>query len=156
MSKSGDQPSWRRPMVNFKEPTGTDKERIESFLTNFRDFLDELIREKPNRFFVESLIIPMQNAWKDTRPRFDEVLARLKYADDSILKAHGLTSHELTFKLKIIEYLWECFQTGMIGKVLKRLLKALDILLDSVLAALGLPNPMKEIKDGVDASIAED
>ena len=144
-------------MEDFKESKEADKQRIESFLTNLRDFLDELIKEKPNQFFASPLIKPMQDAWEDTSPRFDEVLSRLKDADDSILKIHGLTSRELTFKLEIIEYLRQRFQTTAFKKkVLKRLLKALDNLLDSILAALGLPNPIKEIKDGVDASIIEE
>ena len=142
-------------MANFKVSEGNDKQLVERFLTNLRDFLNELIEEH-DRLFAKPLVSPMRDAWKDAKPRFDEVLAALKNIDESVLKHHGLTGRELTFKLKIVEYLWESFQSNFLGKVLKRLLKAMDNLLDSVLAALGLPNPIKEMKDGVDASIKED
>ena len=139
-------------MANFKVSEGNDKQLVERFLTNLRDFLDEIIEEH-DELFAKQLISPMRDAWKDAKPRFNEVLEKLKHTDESVLKHHGLTGPELTFKLKVVEYLWENFRSNFLGKVLKRLLKAMDNVLDSILAALGLPNPIKEMKDGVDASI---
>lgn len=124
--------------------------------------------------FDEGALSVYRHAWSDFKKDFQrsEWKEKVKQADATKLQEHGLYGAQLQAKLGMVSYLLERFLAtpptenqqhlktppewslpalapGGPSKpqgLLKRLIEAIDILLDSIIAALGLNGSVTEVK----------
>ena len=92
-----------------------------------------------------------QGAWTDVHPQFDDVAERLNDERlDENLAQHGLYGAQLRFKLYVV-HRW--FSRWLARTApLRHLLKVVDDLLDSILAAVGAGGAISEFKKAVEES----
>jgi hypothetical protein len=132
-----------------------DQNKLVDFLEDTRDFLDKLVNEEPNRFFVDQLRPAMKAAWKKAKRRFADAIATARSFAQSRLDAHGLSDEELSFKLAVVRYHFDRFMRLQEWSPLKRFIEAIDHLLESILEAAGIGSAISEIKDAIGLAIDE-
>lgn len=74
----------------------------------------------------------LERAWPDLDAELKALKTRLSVATDAELASHGLLAAQLDFKLAVIDRLLSRFLTAPVLKWLRRLLRAIDILVDSI------------------------
>ena len=107
--------------------------------------------------FADDLHRDMEAAWNDAVAGFGEFPRAVAALQPEEVDRHGLAGPQLRFKLATVRYWTERFQGGgeNAGFVLRRLLDAIDTLLDSLLAAVGAGSSLKELKDAIRNSVSE-
>jgi hypothetical protein len=128
-----------------------DREKLREFLVWLREFLGELVEtgrafDEEDLFYVR-LRAPMQEAWREAQPEYDRVLASLPDTSDTELIRHGLGGFQLTFKLETIRELFRSVKRAASRRGVRRLLEAIDTLLDSILSATNAGSALSELKD---------
>ena len=139
-----------------------DNQRRFDFIRWTYYVLQSISRERG--LIASTLIDQAQSALEDVGEREFARLAEAagSISDPSVLSAHGLGGTQLAFKLNTVRY-WadranEMFRVGLVGKwrdFIRRLLKAIDTLLDSILKALGVETAVKEVKDAISDAIKD-
>jgi hypothetical protein len=150
--------------VNFPDITGDYRTDISHFLRYVREFLDDLTgyeeHEAGGPIFVSArLIAPLEDfalaAWDEARPRF-AILQDRVFSEEAVtnaaLDAHGLTGAQLKFKLETVKF-FNAQYTSVGRRILKKLIDVIDILLKSILAAIGAGEGLAEIKDYIKESL---
>lgn len=150
--------------VDFPQITRIPRQDISNFLHYVEQMLNELIRgeerEDDGPVFVRArLIAPLKDfalaAWEEARPRFAvlrDLIFNEEAVPDAALDAHGLRGEQLNFKLETIKFFNT--QYKFIGRrILKKLIDVIDILLKSILAAIGAGEGLAEIKDYIKESL---
>jgi hypothetical protein len=144
------------PLTLPQYGSGDSRGALGDFVRGVHLFLDELVQgnrdpaERP--IFVENLLTLMRGAWQEGRGVFESIESGIRNADPARVREHGLEGQQLRFKLGVLRYLNDRYQT--IGKgVLRRLLDAIDTLLKSIISVLGGGEAAEELKDYIKDSI---
>ncbi len=103
---------------------------------------------------MQELVDDMKAAWEAEKARFEAVANLVLSTAESTLEEHGLTGAALRFKLSVVAFLHKKFLEN--GKnFLSRLVKAIDDLLSSALAAAQINGAIIEIKDAIMNSVKD-
>lgn len=139
---------------------GTDpRDALRAYLTDLIEFLrlvanrDERVWRPP---FQPVLIAPMRSAIGALPRHADVVGAAIGNLSEEALVRHGLSGRELVFKFAVIN---DAYRAGTLGWSFlrwRRLIEALDVLLESILSATGAGTALSEIKDYIGLSVAPD
>ncbi|MEY2484155.1 MAG: hypothetical protein QOK24_2683 [Verrucomicrobiota bacterium] len=135
-------------------------------LRDFLNFVYNLLRDIARRgrnprdqpLFLEEIRPLIEDAWVEFETDFDldESFGRIERLEPSDLRSHGLYGKQLELKLRVVDVQNALFQKFGGGKLFKTLIKAIDTLLESLFGATGIDGAMKEIKDVLGDSVAED
>lgn len=92
----------------------------------------------------------------DLQGRFDEVSKKLDEVKIEQLRAVGISGSQLEFKIVAIHFLRRKFRERPLiwkhhPRFLRRLLKAIDSVLDSLSMIMPLTHPIIEFKDALDS-----
>lgn len=135
---------------------GNDLKRLLHFLTEVEEFLSELVGKKEyEKLFYYELLTPMRSAWKEIPLYFELAKSKLSHFDSKALKRHGLTGRQLDFKLDVIDFMWNKFISIGLPKWAKRLLKAINNLLNSILSGIPAGSAISEMKNGVESALKD-
>jgi hypothetical protein len=148
-------------MINEKLANEARQEILD-FIQQLLDILDKIIHEpygeNGERLVLEEMRKELQEAWMEFSEDFnlDQVKARIYEAPQELLQTHGLYGGQLRAKLSLFRRRLERFFLGRGTKTLLRLIDAADTVLDSIIAATGLDEAIKEIKDLLRNSIDDE
>ena len=158
-------------MTNGDTPTDQDEDRkkILAFLWQTYDFIEkELIPAIVDNQIPEEkdLCRQTRGAWAEFKENFAELCSReysdrkpyndlIRNADDDLLRRKGLSGAQLKLKLDIVDYFRRKKSSSSAFKWLKKMIDAIDALLDSILRALGIDSALKELKDGLATLIGD-
>ncbi len=137
-----------------------DRQRLVQFLKAVHEILDRLVKTgkdptgKP--LFVPELQELMDAAWTEVVPVFWDTEKAIQDASEERLGGHGLFGKQLDFKLRVVDWLSGRFQALGGAKLLKRLLQAIENLLDSIIDAAGTGGAIKEIKEAIKSSVMDE
>jgi hypothetical protein len=141
-------------MNNFEE-FNSDRERLIAFLNDtyqlLRNIYTEGVDPRGNPIVPEDLMPLLRNAWREFVGNFNlnREANRIREAPEDRLVSHGLYGAQLTLKLTLIDRLrasW--FDLGG-DSILKKLIDAIDTLLNSLIAATGIDEAIREIKEAI-------
>jgi hypothetical protein len=136
--------------------------KLREFLNFVYKFLRDIAKSgldpRDQQLFLEEVRPLIEEAWAEFESDFnlDDSFGRIGYLGPTDLRAHGLYGKQLDLKLRIVEVRNALFQKFGGGKLFKPLIKAIDTLLDSLMKATGIDGAIKEIKDILGDSVAED
>ena len=137
--------------------TAGDRETFERFASGVVPFLRSLATEHIHRFPPE-LQEDIGAAWKEFEEDFDEsrfVATARDIPSDRAVWA-GLYGAQLRLKLAVVSHWHHKWNSSFSTKILKKLLDAIDTVLDSLIAATGLGEALKELKDILSNSVDDD
>lgn len=136
----------------------TEKDTLRGFVNDTKAFIDELLSEKQSFRIVPSLLATLRTAWLSPTmaARFQQLLAQVNLLGSDQISNHGLGGIDLDAKIDVIKYLHSRFLLRGGSHLLKRLIDAIDNLLESILDAAGFGSAIKELKDAVKEAIDED
>ena len=148
--------------------TNPDHTSIQLFLEGTWRFIAGLVYEREAPLLWEgkgSLLELAQITCADTVQPSIQELARVarteEFLESESVRNHGLVGYPMLFKLKVlrdIEKLWNKVRTGVSNiswrRVLRKVIDAVDVILDSLLAAANMVVPgvggtAKEFKDTI-------
>lgn len=137
-----------------------DPAKREQFVSWVLETLTSLVTNQDgddDQLFVQGLRVAMNAAWNEAHAGFAELPAAAAALPLEQVRRHGLAGDQLAFKLATVRYWAGQFQDAdqSPGFVLRRLLDAIDTLLDSLLAAIGVGSSLKELKDAVRDSLSD-
>lgn len=140
---------------------GNDKEKLINFLQKTHEFIQYLYNnaseilpaDSDTSFIIETDILA--NAWNQFDETFniESEIEKIRSASDQTLIDHGLFGAQLTLKLTIIEKFYETWNSTKLHKFLKKLIDAIDNLLDSMIEAFSINGALKELKDAFGAML---
>ena len=130
-----------------------DKALMQQFVGALWDLLIQLVErgtdDRDRLVFEEGLRILMLPALLDTKPEFDRLGGAIAEISPESIERHGLYGDPLRFKLAVVRHWYDAFRgVGGVG-LLRRLLDALEGLLDSIIDAAGTGGAVKEIKEAI-------
>jgi len=137
------------------------KERLTDFLKDttalVRHLVYEGIDDDHRPFFFEDLSDQIRTAWEEFEEDFNinDAIDQINDTDAEKFQASGLYGSQLDLKLSVIDKWKKRFSKKRIKKILLKLLDAIDTVLDSLIAATGMNEALKEIKDILRNSIDE-
>lgn len=136
--------------------TENPKEALKQFIEDLVKFLNQVVEgseEKWRPRFRAELVAPMRAAREVLDSHADEIIEKLKKLEDSQINDHGLHGVELEFKFAVIDDAYNAADsaTGYAGWW--RLIKSLDVLLESILAATKAGTAVSELKDYIGLSV---
>lgn len=139
-----------------------DRDQLVDFLNSTLELIKSLATEHLN-LFPQDLQQAITAAWLEFDRDFDkpqaEATIRALRSDRAIWA--GLYGEQLKLKLAVIRYWREKWDQdratfGFGKKILKKLIDAIDTVLGSIIAAAGLDEALKELKDILSNSLDED
>jgi hypothetical protein len=139
------------------EVSDRDREEIERFVSSTVDLLRSVSTEHLH-LFPEELRQNISAAWGEFERDFNRTRAletARKIRRDRAIWA-GLYGAQLGLKLSVVSYWRRKWNLKVTGKFLKKLLDAIDTVLDSLIAATGLDEALKELKDILSNSVDEE
>ncbi|MCW8915851.1 MAG: hypothetical protein OQK24_08350 [Magnetovibrio sp.] len=132
-----------------------------SFVSDLVPFFQKLMKNYESLFIPERLEFAFP-AFEEVQEHIMNTLSDLEFfqaqsgADSTRrfnvrerLVFHGLSGPQAKFKLGNINYWKKRFLVTPVGQVLVSLLKSIDVVLDSLLQAIGASHAIKEFKDGL-------
>jgi len=138
-----------------------DRARLVVFVKEWHVFMREIVEAKVDPkgilLFPAELHPLIDEAWKEFDFSFSLSKAEEKIfeADDERIEWAGLRGAQLALKLFIVERLKGLFRRIGGKKLLARLFQAIDNVFDSLIAATGLDQALKEIKDCLTSCLDE-
>ena len=109
--------------------------------------------EEYSEQFDQNLRALAQQAWGDVVPRFADVIGQLGDGPNEPIVQHGLYGRQLCLKMTVVHRRLTQWFAGVAH--LRHLLKVVDDLLDSILAAIGAGGAIKEFKKAVEESTTD-
>jgi hypothetical protein len=97
-----------------------------------------------------------ESAWRELKERspLTALVARINGLTDEKLIVHGLSGAQLNYKFAVIDILLaKLKKVKFPGRFRVKLVDAIDTILDSLIAAVGVGTALKEIKDMLRAQI---
>jgi hypothetical protein len=148
-------------MINDKsvhEARESLKNFLNLVLSLIKHLVSEGIDEEGKSFFIPDLHDEIRAAWEEFLKDFslDHAFTLIQNTSTERLQASGLYGRQLNLKLSVVNKWMERFSKKRLKKILLRLLDAIDTLLDSLIAATGINEALKEIKEILRNSIDED
>lgn len=134
-----------------------DKEKIIKFLIEIKQFLSSVLETekdaKGNFLFFKELHPILKKTWEVVEPYFVLVVNESRNVTKEQLVHHGLIGIQLDLKIEIFDFMKHKYKILGSKSVLRRLFDAIDTLLESILAAIGVGGAISEFKDSVKNSI---
>jgi hypothetical protein len=159
-------------MATYQVPPTPDfnpRQYLADFLRSVDRQLDEAFDEEPGLLTPEPFFAAARAAFFDARPILGRMIDRLfDPAAEIDFDGHGLSGLQLQFKLQVISAQSEAFDVAIVPArassaarrpargLFKKLLEYIDILLKSIIAALGLGDAFGEFKDFVEKLVPDD
>jgi hypothetical protein len=107
-------------------------------------------------FVPEELRPLLRDAWPAAGEDLLSLGGRIATAPVAVLASHGLVGASLHFKLGVVRRAWTNFAADRVIKWLRKLLAAIDTLLESIVDALGPAGAAaKEIKQALENLLEE-
>lgn len=137
---------------NLSTFDGNDEDKLINFLKQTYNFVEYLYKNSSD-FVPKDMLLEKElilGAWNefDENFNFKEEENKIRSASDNMLADHGLKDTQLELKLTIIEKFYNLWNSNKSStKFLKKLINAIDNLLDSLIEALGIDGALKELKD---------
>ncbi len=144
------------------EATVQDRDRLVDFLKDTLSLIAELIAEgkdrQGNRVLPTEFLPSFRAAWREFKEQFsfEQAQATIRTALNDRLVWAGLYGEQLALKLSTVANLRSRYFSLGGGKWLKKLLDAIDRLLDSLIAATGVDEALKELKDILSDNVEEE
>lgn len=130
------------------------------------EFIEDVVRflrmvafnDEPNwkPIFRESLIGPMQAATEGLNYHSDRARKQIRVLGEDQIRDHGLSGNELRFKLAVINDAYGASGGIWTFPGWRRLIEAIDVLLESILAATGAGTAVSEVKDYIGLSVVDE
>lgn len=137
-----------------------DSQKLAEFIRWVEAFLTELVESARSptgtSLFAEELLGQMRSAWDDAGPEFNRLAEATVSIPEGAVRDHGLSGNQLMFKLATVSRLSGLFRRFGTTSILRRLLNAIDTLLNSILSAVPGGSAASEIKDAIKDAIQED
>ena len=139
-----------------------EDDRVRRFLfVGWTQYVLDAVSREP-KLMVSALAEPAQTALRELQGRFEHLAIRARGLEGDAVAAHGLDGAQLGFKLATVRY-WTAranaaFTASLVGQwrdFVRRLLTAIDTLLDSILKALSFDSSVKEVKDAIRDAIKD-
>lgn len=147
------------PVLPDVSDDASDTQRLVAFVQWVKKFLGALIedagQEKLGDVFVPSLLPAMKGAWEEGRQEFDRVATEVAELGPGQLRAHGLHGAQLRFKMATVAHWSSRILLPGSRPLIRRILDAIDTLLDSIIEAIPGGTAAKELKDAIRDSIDE-
>lgn len=127
-----------------------DKERLVIFLDDTLLVLQDVI-DSPTTLIPTTLHVPFKNAWTEFDQSFDRdnAKAKIRALSDQQLDNAGLRGAQASVKLSLFQRFRNLFTGNRVKDRLRKLLDAIDTLLESLIEAAGLGHALKEIKEAI-------
>ncbi len=144
------------------QPTLQDRNRVIEFIRETYALIGELIAEEGNhrghRVLPEVLLPSFRAAWQKFNEQFpvDRAEATIRQTPDDRFFRAGLYGAQLSLKLSMIARCRSRYFSLGGARLLKKLLDAIDRLLDSLIAATGIDEALKELKDILRDNVGEE
>lgn len=132
---------------------------LSEFVLSVQKFLGEIVERRRDyqgrRLFSEELEEDMNAAWEDGREHFERIAAWAANLPQDRADASGLNGAQLRFKARVINWRKRIFEAIGGGAAFRKLLDAINVLLESIIDALIAAFPgheaigslVKELKD---------
>lgn len=142
----------------------TGRNELHAFMAAVRNFLHDVLRDRENFGFLWNLDPELERLAQETfetdiQQGFGEMEKGIYEAQDRRLHGHGLLGRPLRFKLRVVAALgrrWERVRGQFSARAwFKRMVDAIDALLDSLIEAVGAGGVIKEFKDALAALVPE-
>ena len=132
----------------FTYDSGSDVERLCLFVEDIRKFINDALYNF-QELFISNLVGFYNEVWytETNLERFSELTRAIRETDLNVLSSHGLLGAELSLKLATANTWYERFIAFPGMGIFKRVIDAIDTLLDSIIAAVGSGGAIKELKD---------
>ena len=135
-----------------------DRLLLRQFVVWVRGFLAELVDSTQSSrvygsLFAAELHEPMRRAWDEAVTEFAAVERGVSDLPADQIARSGLGGAQLRFKLAAVAWRTRLFRNRPASGLLRRLLDAIDTLLDSILAAVPGGTAVSEIKDAIRDSV---
>jgi hypothetical protein len=153
-------------MATFEVPPAVGPYDARSYLTKFLDSvetqLDEAVKTAPGDLIPEALHARANAAFNDVRPVFGQMKAAMPHLTDTDLIDHGLQAGpQLGYKLALVNHQNTQLQAPNNPPkrrrgIFRKLLEAIDVLLKSLIKAVGLGDALEEFKDALEKGVPED
>jgi hypothetical protein len=130
-------------------PNEGDRKLLYEFFMDTHSLLRLLIQEDPGKLVEEDMLPSLRDAWKEYQEYkpLEEVRENIFYVDPRRLFRAGLYGAQLQVKLRTVQKHRKRFEDDKKPGLLRKLLDCVDHLLDSLIAATGTGEAMKELKD---------
>ena len=131
---------------------------LRRFIVDLYDFLDRLVAGRDDfwrPYWETDLEAPMRAAWAEAEPGMDEILADIDRIPDAAIRRHGLSGSQLRFKFAVINRCYRQPAAGFGIAGFRKLIDALDVLLESILGVIPGGGGVAEIKDYIALSVRE-
>ncbi len=137
-----------------------DRAALQDFLTRTHTLLQEIATKGGPAggpiFVPVDLRQLLSDGWTAAGPDLLSLSSSIQTAPEATLSTHGLLGPSLRFKLGVIDRVWRRFAADRIIKWLRKLLHAIDTLLDSIIDALGpAGSAAKELKQALEDLLEE-
>lgn len=135
-----------------------DRRKIARFFRETHRFVTELAREANPAYFPQDLAELIQRAGREFEEEFDlaDASKKLREAPADNLREAGLFGSQLELKLAVVDRFKKAFKRLPWKPILKKLIDAIDSVLDSIVAAVGIGEALKELKDILRRLLDED
>jgi hypothetical protein len=139
--------------------TNQDRQKLIDFLDTVKTVIDEIIRARVI-LFREDLRGPLERAWvTSVRNTIEIVQNELRNPGPGLNDAlgnAGLSEDELTFKLQGFQGAFDRFWRRGTVNLLDKLLKWINTILKSLIAAIPGAEAINEFKEAIENEIADD
>ena len=139
--------------------TSQDRNQLIDFLNRIRDLFDEIVRARVI-LFRQDLRDPLENVWTTSvRQTIEAVQLELRRPDQSLADAlgnAGLSGQELAFKIKGFQMAFDRFWRRGTLNLLKKLLKWINTILKSLIAAIPGAEAINEFKESIENEISDE
>ena len=153
------------PAMEFLN-AGDDRMRLIGFVRWLRGFLDALVREigpdvHQKRLFErdipDEVLKSVIEAWYDLQKQgvFEKAVSYGEKVSLEHLADRGLTGMQLSMKMRVLKWAVDTFGLNQEGGLLRRVLKAIDDVLDSFLGASHAGHALMEFKKALETLARE-
>lgn len=139
--------------------------QLSQFVMQLRDLLRSLVNDEDcSNLFYSEMLPRMRHAWPEVEFWFKAYAVMVSDANPQVMEHHGLTGSQLRFKFDAINFIasrfFEHFFSGnrisITRKWLKKLLKIIDKLFRSLLAAVPGGGAIEEYKDITESLVPDE
>lgn len=138
----------------YIQQTGTPVMMLTDFLNVSEKFIEELVFKNTHLFHrVQQRSV--QNVFPYLKRRLEPLRNSLHTGNDVTgqLEGHGLTGEELSLKIGMLNNFFEIADIFDYRSIIRKILEMIDIILDSLIDALGAKSAATELKKFIESSL---